>query len=56
MTGDHVIFIPAVLMVGFILGFIVGRKTLLAQLEARKEEIRRRKARRRAAQASEASE
>ncbi len=45
MTGDHVFFIPAVLMVGFVLGVIVGRRSALAQEAARREAIRRRKAR-----------
>jgi hypothetical protein len=35
-------------MIGFVAGFVIGRKTLLSQLEARREAIRRRKARRQA--------
>ncbi len=46
MTSDHVIFIPAVLMIGFVAGFVIGRKTLLSQIQARREALRRRKARR----------
>lgn len=45
MTGDHVFFIPAVLLVGFVLGLITGRRSALAQEAARREAIRRRKAR-----------
>jgi len=48
VTSDHVIFIPAVLMIGFVAGFVIGRKTLLSQLEARRDAVRRRKARRQA--------
>lgn len=46
MTAEHLIYIPVVLALGFVIGFIVGRKSLLAQLEARRETIKRRKARR----------
>ena len=52
MTGDHFIFIPAVLIVGFVIGFIVGRRAVLAEIEARKEKVRRRKARRKEAETS----
>jgi hypothetical protein len=45
MTGDHVFFIPAILLIGFVLGTLVGRRSALAQEVARKEAIRRRKAR-----------
>ena len=55
MTSDHVIFIPAILAVGFVLGFIIGRKTLLTQLEAKRDAMRRRKDRRKAQQAEETS-
>lgn len=54
MTSAHVIFIPAILLVGFVLGFVIGRKTLIAQLEAAKENLRKRKERRQAAQAEDA--
>ncbi len=45
MTSDHIFFIPAVLVVGFVLGLIAGRRSAAASEAARKEAIRRRKAR-----------
>ena len=45
MTGDHIFFIPAVLLVGLVIGAIIGRKMAAAEGAARREEIRRRKAR-----------
>ena len=52
MTSDHVFFIPAVLLVGFVVGLLVGRRSALAQEAARREEIKRRKARQAAADAA----
>ncbi|MBT9558490.1 MAG: hypothetical protein IV100_20815 [Myxococcales bacterium] len=45
MTSDHIFFIPAVLTVGFVLGLIAGRRSAAASEAARREAIRRRKAR-----------
>jgi hypothetical protein len=45
VTSDHIFFIPAVLTVGFVLGLIAGRRSAAATEAARKEAIRRRKAR-----------
>lgn len=48
MTSSHVFFIPAILLAGAILGYVMGRKLLLAeQQETRAAEER--KAARRAA-------
>ncbi|MCA9524040.1 MAG: hypothetical protein KC609_23900 [Myxococcales bacterium] len=33
MTSTHMFYIPVLLLVGFIIGYIVGRQVLLAQLE-----------------------
>lgn len=48
MTSEHVFFIPAVLLVGAAVGYVLGRKMLLEELE----EQRRAEARRRANAAS----
>ena len=34
MTSAHVFYIPLVLLVGLILGFVLGRKATLAQADA----------------------
>lgn len=54
MTGSHIIYIPAVLVVGFVLGLILGRRAALTQVEARRDALRRRKAlrKKRAAEAA----
>lgn len=42
MTSSHVFFIPAMLVVGAIAGYVVGRRMLLQELEeARRAEARR---------------
>ena len=51
MSSAHVIYIGVILMIGFVGGFVWGRKTLTEQLERRKEELRRRKAARQAREA-----
>lgn len=33
MTSTHLFYIPVLLLVGFIIGYIVGRQVLLAQLD-----------------------
>ena len=54
MTSSHVFFIPAVLLVGAIIGYVMGRRLLLAeQEEARQAEAR--KAERRAARQQSAT-
>ncbi len=46
MTGEHVIFIPGVLMVGMFLGFILGTRAARNQFDlARKREEEREAAR-----------
>lgn len=43
MTSSHVFFIPAMLVVGAIFGYVMGRRMLLQELEeARRAEARRR--------------
>ncbi len=42
MTTSHVFFIPAVMLVGVLIGYVVGRKLLLQeQQEARAATLRR---------------
>ncbi len=61
MTSSHILFVPAVLVVGIVIGFIVGsrssRDTML--LEKKREEERKRareeRAKRKAAKASSES-
>lgn len=45
---DHLFYIPIILVIGFILGFVFGRKSLIQQMEERRELIRRRKERQKA--------
>jgi hypothetical protein len=56
MTFAHLIYIPIVLLVGLVLGFIWGRKAAITELEARArlaaEREAAREARRRARAAS----
>ncbi len=47
MTSSHVFFIPAILLVGAIFGYVMGRKMLLAEQQERLE-AEQRKAKRRA--------
>jgi hypothetical protein len=56
VTGNHIIYIPVMLMVGFVIGWILGRKALQSELVIRKEKIRRRKQRRAAAAEQESAE
>mgnify|MGYP006928373322 CR=1 FL=1 len=52
MTGNHIIYIPVMLMLGFVIGWILGRKALQSEIAIRKEKIRRRKERKAAATAA----
>ena len=52
MTTSHIFFIPAVLLVGAILGWIQGRKALLAEQAERQAAEARKAARRAAAESS----
>ena len=47
MTSSHVFFIPAVLLVGAIIGYVMGRRLLLAE-QAEEQAAMQRKASRRA--------
>jgi len=53
---DHLFYIPIILTIGFILGFVFGRKSLVQQMEERREMLRRRKERQKAAAEGKASE
>jgi hypothetical protein len=39
-TIEHVIFIPAVILVGMVLGYVMGKKAALAELDRRKRRAR----------------
>jgi hypothetical protein len=47
MTTSHVFYIPLILLVGFIVGIIVGRKSVVAAQEEEARLAARREARRR---------
>ena len=49
MTTGHIFFIPLVLLVGFVLGLMVGRKSVEAAIEEEKRLAKRRQMRRAAA-------
>ena len=51
MSSSHVFFIPAILLVGAILGYVVGRRMMTMELEQRRQ-AEARKAARRAARAA----
>jgi hypothetical protein len=51
MSSSHVFFIPAMLLLGAILGYVVGRRTMTMELEQRRQ-AEARKAARRAARAA----
>ena len=46
MTTGHIFFIPLVLLVGFVLGLLVGRKSVEAALEEETRLAKRRQMRR----------
>lgn len=48
MSSSHVFFIPAVLLVGGLVGWVMGRRMMLAE-QAERERAEERKAERRAA-------
>ena len=58
MTSGHLIFIPAVLVIGMFIGFLLGtragkdRLNLELKRQAEREEARRQRAERKAAQAA----
>lgn len=40
MTPQHVIYIPSVLLVGLILGYIMGARAVRAEIEKRKRRMK----------------
>lgn len=40
MTPQHVIYIPSVLLLGLVLGYIMGARAVRAELEKRKKRMR----------------
>ncbi len=40
MTPEHVIFIPGVLMVGLVLGYVMGAKAARKELEKRRARLK----------------
>ena len=55
-SADHLFYIPIILIIGFILGFVFGRKSLVQQMEDRREMLRRRKERQQAKAGDNVSE
>ena len=53
MTSSHVFFIPAVLLAGAIIGYVMGRKLLLAE-QQEEQAAQARKTARRAAKSADA--
>lgn len=49
MSSAHIFFIPAVLLAGAAIGYVLGRKLLLAELEEQRRVAERRAARQAAA-------
>jgi len=39
-TVEHVIFIPAVLLIGIVIGYIMGGRTVRAELERKRKRAR----------------
>lgn len=39
ITSTHLFYIPIILIAGFLIGFFVGRRLLLAQLERAESEL-----------------
>ena len=50
---DHLIYILVILVLGFVLGFVSGRKSLIRQMEERRAMAKRRKERLAAVKADE---
>jgi heme exporter protein D len=52
MTGNHIFYIPMMIMIGLVIGFVLGRRSMAAEIEyeqrraARKEARQQRKAER----------
>ncbi len=42
MTSEHIFFIPAMLLLGAAIGYVLGRKLLLAEQDEQKHSIERR--------------
>jgi len=40
MTSDHVIFIPGILLIGFVLGYLFGTRAARADIERRRKRAR----------------
>ena len=40
MTPQHVIYIPSVLMLGLVVGYIMGARAVRAELERRKRRLK----------------
>lgn len=45
MTSVHLFYIPLCIVVGFVGGFVFGRNTLLKELDRKREQLKRKKAR-----------
>ena len=39
-TVEHVIFIPAILLIGIVIGYIMGGKTVRAEMERKRKRAR----------------
>lgn len=41
MTIEHIIFIPGVLLIGMVIGYILGARAVRAELARRRERLRK---------------
>ena len=54
MTGSHVFYIPMMIIVGLVIGFILGRKAMAAEIEQQRRREERRAGRRADSSSTEA--
>lgn len=55
MTSNHIFYIPLILIAGAVIGFLLGRKAVLGELEQQQRREERREARRAAREGGSAA-
>jgi uncharacterized protein YneF (UPF0154 family) len=45
MTGNHIFYIPMMIMVGLVIGFMLGRRSMAAEIEYEQRRAARKEAR-----------
>ena len=45
MTGNHIFYIPMMIMVGLVIGFVLGRRSMAAEIEYEERRAARKEAR-----------